>query len=83
MFRTLLLMVFSTSGGVFGLRFATWAPRAVFVSVVGDWNNWDGRACPMAKRFRAGEHGGFCGLWEVFVTWSCNVFGTFWNLELG
>ncbi|CAL1166261.1 unnamed protein product, partial [Cladocopium goreaui] len=35
--------------------------------VVGDWNNWDGRACPMAKRFRAGEHGGFCGLWEVFV----------------
>lgn len=55
------------AGGVFGLRFATWAPRAVFVSVVGDWNNWDGRACPMAKRFRAGEHGGFCGLWEVFV----------------
>jgi hypothetical protein len=48
--------------------------------VVGDWNNWDGRACPMAKRFRAGEHGGFCGLWEVFVTWSCNVFVF---LELG
>jgi hypothetical protein len=34
----------------------------------------------MAKRFRAGEHGGFCGLWEVFVTWSCNVFVF---LELG
>ncbi|CAK9101705.1 1, partial [Durusdinium trenchii] len=55
------------AGGVYGLRFATWAPRAVFVSVVGDWNNWDGRACPMAKRFRAGKDGGFCGLWEIFV----------------
>eukprot|EP00434_Breviolum_minutum_P012354 symbB.v1.2.010885.t2/scaffold721.1/size169143/3 len=54
------------AGGVFGLRFATWAPRAVFVSVVGEWNHWDGRASPMAKRFRA-EGGGFSGLWEVFV----------------
>jgi len=55
-----------TAGGVCGLRFATWAPRAQFVSVVGDWNAWDGRASPMARRHRA-EGGGFSGLWEIFV----------------
>ena len=32
----------------------------------GDWNRWDGRASPMARRCRAEGHG-FSGLWEVFV----------------
>eukprot|EP00971_Amphidinium_carterae_P253619 5035166-Amphidinium_carterae.1 len=31
-------------GGIFGLRFVVWAPRARFLSVVADWNCWDGRA---------------------------------------
>ncbi len=35
--------------GVWGVRFAVWAPRARWVSVVGDFNNWDGRAHPMEK----------------------------------
>ncbi|CAE8620303.1 unnamed protein product, partial [Polarella glacialis] len=54
------------AGVVLGLRFAVWAPRAEFVSVVGDWNQWDGRASPMRRRFRA-LGGGFSGVWELFV----------------
>lgn len=46
------------------MRFATWAPRARHVSVVGDWNGWDGRQSPMARRHR---DQGFTGLWETFV----------------
>ena len=33
--------------GVDGYRFAVWAPNARRVSVVGDWNGWDGRRHPM------------------------------------
>mmetsp|Transcript_79308 Transcript_79308/g.139977 ORF Transcript_79308/g.139977 Transcript_79308/m.139977 type:complete len:862 (-) Transcript_79308:33-2618(-) len=54
------------AGAVFGLRFAVWAPKAQFVSVVGDWNNWDGRACPMRRRHRS-VGGGFSGVWELFI----------------
>ena len=36
--------------GVAGTHFAVWAPNAVRVSVVGEFNNWDGRALPMAER---------------------------------
>jgi 1,4-alpha-glucan branching enzyme len=45
---------------VAGVHFAVWAPNARRVSVVGDWNNWDGRRHVMRKR-RDG------GVWEIFV----------------
>src|SRR5665213_299114 len=43
-----------------GVSFAVWAPNARRVSVVGDFNGWDGRVNPM--RFRSE-----CGVWEIFV----------------
>ncbi len=43
-----------------GTRFAVWAPNATAVSVVGDWNNWDGRENPM-------EQIGVSGIWETHV----------------
>jgi 1,4-alpha-glucan branching enzyme len=43
-----------------GVAFAVWAPNARRVSLVGDFNNWDGRRMPMRQR-----HAG--GLWEIFV----------------
>jgi len=46
--------------GVSGTRFAVWAPNASRVSVVGDFNDWDGRRHPM--RLHPGN-----GLWEIFV----------------
>jgi 1,4-alpha-glucan branching enzyme len=46
--------------GVQGVGFAVWAPNAARVSVVGDFNTWDGRRHPM--RFRAE-----CGVWEIFL----------------
>jgi len=46
--------------GVSGVRFATWAPNAERVSVVGDFNDWDGRVHPMRSR-------GASGVWELFV----------------
>ena len=46
--------------GVPGVRFAVWAPNAQRCSVVGDFNDWDGRRHPMRKR-----HGP--GVWELFV----------------
>ena len=47
-------------GGIGGVRFAVWAPAARRVSVVGDFNAWDGRR-HMMRRHPA------CGVWEVFV----------------
>ncbi|WP_211172355.1 1,4-alpha-glucan branching protein GlgB [Massilia forsythiae] len=47
-------------GGVAGVRFAVWAPNARRVSVVGDFNNWDGRRHAMRAR-------GASGVWEIFV----------------
>ncbi len=41
-------------GGVEGVRFAVWAPNARRVSVVGDFNGWDGRRHPMRLRHDAG-----------------------------
>ena len=49
-----------THGDVDGVAFAVWAPNARRVSVVGDFNAWDGRRHVMRKRFGA-------GLWELFV----------------
>jgi len=46
--------------GVDGVAFAVWAPNARRVSVVGDFNAWDGRRMPMRRR----DFGGF---WEIFV----------------
>ncbi|MBX5176231.1 1,4-alpha-glucan branching protein GlgB [Rhizobium lentis] len=45
---------------VAGVRFAVWAPNARRVSVVGDFNAWDGRRNPMRLRQPA-------GVWELFV----------------
>ena len=49
-----------TVEGVDGVAFAVWAPNASRVSVVGDFNQWDGRRHPMRKRVEA-------GVWELFV----------------
>ena len=46
--------------GVRGVRFAVWAPNAERVSVVGDFNRWDGRVYPMAVH-------GSSGVWELFI----------------
>lgn len=49
-----------THGGVSGVHFAVWAPNAKRVSVVGEFNGWDGRRTPMRRR-------GQTGVWEVFL----------------
>ena len=46
--------------GVAGTSFAVWAPSARSVSVVGDFNGWDGRLHPMRSM-------GASGIWELFV----------------
>jgi 1,4-alpha-glucan branching enzyme len=46
--------------GADGVHFAVWAPNAGRVSVVGDFNNWDGRRHVMRKRLDI-------GVWEIFV----------------
>lgn len=43
-----------------GVRFAVWAPNACRVSVVGDFNTWDGRRHPMRNRISS-------GVWELFI----------------
>ena len=43
-----------------GVHFAVWAPNARRVSVVGDWNAWDGRVHPMRAIRPA-------GYWEIFL----------------
>ena len=49
----------ATVEGVEGTRFAVWAPNAMVVSVVGDFNGWDTRRNPM--RCATG------GVWEIFI----------------
>jgi len=49
-----------THEGVEGVTFAVWAPNARRVSVVGNFNAWDGRRHPMRRR-------GASGVWELFV----------------
>ena len=50
----------TTVDGVAGVHFAVWAPNAEGMSVVGDFNGWDGRCHPMQKRVPS-------GVWELFV----------------
>ena len=47
-------------GGIKGVHFAVWAPNAQRVSVVGDFNGWDGRVHPMRHLLPS-------GVWELFV----------------
>ena len=46
--------------GIKGVNFAVWAPNAKGVSVVGNFNNWDGRRHQMRVR-------GSSGVWELFI----------------
>ena len=50
----------TTIDGVEGTGFAVWAPAARSVSVVGDFNSWDGRLHPMRSM-------GSTGVWELFL----------------
>lgn len=49
-----------TLDGVSGVHFAVWAPNALRVSVVGDFNSWDGRVCQMQRL-------GDFGVFEIFI----------------
>lgn len=49
-----------TIDGTEGVLFAVWAPNAMRVSVVGDFNNWDGRKHPMRRL-------GDSGIFELFI----------------
>lgn len=46
--------------GVKGVAFAVWAPNAKRVSVIGSFNNWDGRIDVMRKHIN-------CGVWDIFI----------------
>lgn len=46
--------------GVKGVAFAVWAPNAKRVSVIGSFNNWDGRINVMRKHVN-------CGVWDIFI----------------
>jgi 1,4-alpha-glucan branching enzyme len=59
--------------GVDGTSFAVWAPNASRVSVVGDFNVWDGRRHAMRLRRE-------CGVWEIFIPGI--VAGTRYKFEI-
>jgi 1,4-alpha-glucan branching enzyme len=46
--------------GVAGAKFSVWAPNAQSVSLIGEFNYWDGRANPMRSL-------GYSGIWEIFI----------------
>ena len=51
--------------GIHGVNFAVWAPNAQGVSLVGDFNDWDGRRHPMRKQIPQWRMGNFCpGSWR-------------------
>jgi 1,4-alpha-glucan branching enzyme len=49
-----------TIDGVTGVHFAVWAPNAQRVSVIGDFNRWDGRMHVMRRLVPS-------GVWEIFI----------------
>ena len=49
-----------TIDDISGVYFAVWAPNAERISVIGDFNRWDGRCHPMRNL-------GGCGIWEIFI----------------
>ncbi len=49
-----------TQDNVAGVRFAVWAPNAERVSVIGNFNNWDGRVHSMRAH-------GSSGIWDIFI----------------
>ncbi|NEP02498.1 MAG: 1,4-alpha-glucan branching enzyme [Symploca sp. SIO2E9] len=49
----------TTINGVKGVYFAVWAPNARNISLLGDFNNWDGRKHQMRK--------GHTGIWDLFI----------------
>ncbi len=49
-----------TVDGIKGVHFCVWAPNAERVSVVGEFNYWDGRCHPMRSL-------GGSGIWEIFI----------------
>ncbi|WP_374563522.1 1,4-alpha-glucan branching protein GlgB [Nitrosomonas sp.] len=49
-----------SNAGITGTRFAVWAPNAERVSVIGDFNRWDGRVHPMKVHHAS-------GVWELFI----------------
>jgi len=59
--------------GVSGVLFGVWAPNAERVSVVGNFNRWDGRCHPMRGR-------GASGIWELFIPNLCA--GDLYKFEL-
>ena len=59
--------------GVDGVCFRTWAPNAERVSVVGDFNRWDGRQHPMCSM-------GASGVWELFIPEM--TAGSFYKFEI-
>ena len=46
--------------GIQGILFGVWAPNAERISIIGDFNSWDGRVHPMRNR-------GGSGVWELFI----------------
>lgn len=62
-----------TIDGITGVLFAVWAPGAERISIVGDFNHWDGRQHPM--RVRGGS-----GVWELFIPGLTS--GTLYKFEI-
>ncbi len=60
--------------GIDGVLFATWAPNAERVSVIGEFNEWDGRRHPMRSR-------GNSGVWELFIPGVAS--GALYKYEIG
>ncbi|MFA5879732.1 MAG: 1,4-alpha-glucan branching protein GlgB [Candidatus Margulisiibacteriota bacterium] len=59
--------------GISGISFAVWAPNAKRVSVLGDFNDWDGRHSVMKLR-------GASGIWEFFIPGL--ALGTIYKYEI-
>jgi len=59
--------------GVSGVKFVVWAPNAERVSVIGDFNQWDGRIHSMRNH-------GSSGIWEIFIPGISD--GSFYKFEI-